>query len=120
MSFPRGEEYLEQFVIRSSQWLCFLTLNYVAPRLLGSGVRIPLRKWICRLLGLLCFAQVLQRTDHSFRGVLLGVGLNVCDLETSVMRLPTPDLGCSAIENYSTFYRVLCVLVTRIETVYFK
>jgi hypothetical protein len=40
----------------------------------------------------------MRLADHSFRGVLPGVCvcLIVCDLETSKMRRPRPDLGCSA------------------------
>jgi hypothetical protein len=73
-----------------------------------------------RLFCLLYFAQVLQRADHSFRTVLPVVCLIVCDLETSVMRLPRPDLGSNATGNYSTCADFLCVLVTRIKIVYFQ
>ena len=41
---------------------------------------------------LLCLLQPLRGADHSFRGVLP----RVCDLETSVMQQPWPELGCCA------------------------
>ena len=41
----------------------------------------------------------MRRADHSIRGVLLGVCLIECVLETSTMRRPRPDLGCCATEK---------------------
>jgi hypothetical protein len=43
---------------------------------------------------LLCVVRPLRRADHSVRGVLI-----VCDLETSKMKRPRPELGCRATEN---------------------
>jgi len=41
-----------------------------------------------------------RRADHSFRGVLPGVlCIIVCDLETSTVRLPRPELAFCAIEE---------------------
>jgi len=94
MSLPKGEEYLEQFVIRNSQRSCFLTLRSVEARLLGSRVRISLSKWmfvssVCCVVTGLC-NKLITRSEGSYR---VCVCLIVCDLETSIMRLPRPDLG---------------------------
>jgi len=45
-----------------------------------------------------------QRADHSFRGVLPNVVcLFVCDLETSIVRWPTPDSGCGDTRKQHRF-----------------
>jgi hypothetical protein len=41
----------------------------------------------------------LRRTDNSFRGVLPGVCVNCCDLETATMRRSLPHLGCGTIKE---------------------
>ena len=43
---------------------------------------------------LLCRQWPLRRADHSYRGDLPGLCEFVCDLETSTLRQPKPELGC--------------------------
>jgi hypothetical protein len=51
----------------------------------------------------LCREWLMRRADHSFRGVLpvvcVCVCLIVCDLETSTVRRPRPELGRWATEK---------------------
>jgi hypothetical protein len=41
----------------------------------------------------------MQLAGQSFRGALPCVCLTVCDLETSTVRRPRPEFGCSAREK---------------------
>jgi len=59
----------------------------------------------------LCRERPLRRADHSFRGVLPCVGVDVgvdvgvgvcecvCEIGTRTVRRPSPDQGCWATEN---------------------
>jgi hypothetical protein len=84
-----------------SRWLCGLRRRPAAAWCLGSQVRIPLTA--CTLIScvcsVLCRQRCVRRADHSTRGVLPGVCLIVCGLETSTMRRPRPDLGCCSTEK---------------------
>jgi len=74
----------------------------------GVGLR-PLDGWDRRfefcwrlahcVRSVLCRQRPVRRADHSIRGVLPGVCLIVCVLETSTMRRPRPDLGCCGTEK---------------------
>ena len=80
---------------------CGLRRRSVAPWLLGSRVRNPLRAWffVCCVCCVLCRLRPMRRADYSFRGVPPGV--SACELETSKRRRPRPDLGCCATDERS-------------------
>jgi len=79
-----------------------------ATLLMGSLVRIPLRAWIfvccvCRVvLGSGFCDELIIRPEESYCVcvcVCVCVCLIVCDLETSTVRLPRPELGYGATEE---------------------
>jgi hypothetical protein len=64
----------------------------------------------------LCRYRPLRGADHSSRGLLPGVfvcaRLILCDIETSRVRRPRPDLGCCATENiYIYMHFQVCSLM---------
>ena len=79
--------------------------------------------FVCCDCCVLCRQRPLQRADHSFGGVLLSVYVCVfgcvivCDLETTKIMLPSPDLGYCAKENEKKISRCLFNLsVQRLAT----
>jgi hypothetical protein len=68
---------------------------------LGSQVQFPLTA--CTFVSYVCCfwyrKRPLRRADHSLRGILPGVCLIVCGLETSTSRRPRPELGCCVREK---------------------
>jgi hypothetical protein len=83
-----------------------LRCGSAAFRLLGSWVRILNGAWIfvscgcCVLSGRGLCVGLITRPEESYR---LCVCLIVCDLETSAVRRPGPDLGCCASGKESCF-----------------
>jgi hypothetical protein len=72
-----------------------LTRVSAAPRLLGLRVPIPPGAWMSCLLCVVCCLcdESITRSEESYR---MCVWLIVCDLETSTVRRPRPELGCCA------------------------
>jgi hypothetical protein len=90
-----------------SRWPFGLRRMYAAACLRGSRVRISPRLWmfVSCVCCVLCRQRPLRIADHSFRGVLLCMGVHACvcvavgDLETSTMRRPRSELGFGAKEQ---------------------
>jgi hypothetical protein len=84
-----------QWCRSQSWWPCDLRHRSAGASLLGSRVPILLGAWMfvtCSVGSGLC--------DELIRTLLsVCVCLIVCDLETSTMRRPGPELGCSATEK---------------------
>ena len=62
------------------RWPCGLRLRSEASRLLGLGIRIPLKGWmfVCCVCCVLCRERPVRQTDHSSKRFLPGVGVFVC------------------------------------------
>ena len=98
-----------------SQWQHCLRRRSAAARLLRSWVRIPLGAWMfvccecCVLSGRGLCDGLITRPEESYRLWCVVV----CDLRTSRMRRPWPELGCSATGEITDLFEQFQNLVLK-------
>jgi len=107
-----------------SRWLCGLRRGSETTWFLGSRVRIPVTAWmfmscvLCRAGTGIC-DELISRSEEC---LLQGVCLTVCDLETSTVRRPRPELRmfCHSKKERKKFIKYYRNIISLLTSVPFK
>lgn len=81
--------------VRSEEWVCSRLITEIAVSTLAGVTDVHL---LC-LLVVRCAGPCERLRILSEEAYRVYVCRIVCDIETSIMRPPTPDFGCYATEN---------------------